>query len=92
MPSVPRLSTRPTALVGAWTSTGIAKAQTLDCGPLLTQWPDRDDTKRIEAAIAIWQAMIPARSTLFETYHAGLVHPPGGLWPAIVALVRHWCS
>jgi putative DNA primase/helicase len=65
--------------------------------------PDRDDAKRNHAALAIWQSATPAGGTLAETYlvsrglhlsppptlrfHAGLKHPSGGIWPAIVALV-----
>ena len=65
--------------------------------------PERDDTKRTEAALRIWQASAPAPSTLVDTYlqsrglqlqlpqtlrfHAGLKHPSGGIWPALVALV-----
>lgn len=64
---------------------------------------DRDDTKRIEAALVIWQTAIPAGGTPVETYlasrglhlqlpttlrfHAGLKHSSGGIWPAMVALV-----
>ena len=65
--------------------------------------PDRDDAKRSEAALAIWRSATPAVGTLVETYlvsrglyirppptlrfHAGLKHPSGGIWPAMVALV-----
>jgi putative DNA primase/helicase len=65
--------------------------------------PDRDDGKRTESALAIWQATTPAGNTLVESYlasrglrlpppptlrfHAGLKHPSGGIWPAMVALV-----
>jgi putative DNA primase/helicase len=65
--------------------------------------PDHDDAKRTEAALAIWQATTPAVNTLVESYlvsrglrhsppptlrfHAGLKHPSGGIWPAMVALV-----
>ena len=65
--------------------------------------PDRDDAKRTEAALAIWQAARPSDGTLVESYlvsrglylpptptlrfHAGLKHPSGGVWPAMVALV-----
>jgi putative DNA primase/helicase len=68
-----------------------------------TSKPDRDDAKRTEIALAIWQAAMPAAGTLVETYlasrglhlqppptlrfHAGLPHPSGGIWPAMVALV-----
>jgi putative DNA primase/helicase len=64
---------------------------------------DRDDAKRTEAALAIWQSAAPAGGTPVETYlisrglhisppatlrfHAGLKHPSGGIWPAMVALV-----
>jgi putative DNA primase/helicase len=65
--------------------------------------PDRDDAKRTEAALAIWQSATPADGTSVETYlalrglhvpppttlrfHAGLRHPSGGIWPAMVALI-----
>jgi hypothetical protein len=65
--------------------------------------PGEDTRKRIEAALALWRATQPADGTLVERYlhsrglhdvppsilrfHAGLRHPSGGLWPAIVALV-----
>jgi putative DNA primase/helicase len=65
--------------------------------------PDPDTLKRTEAALAIWQASQPADRTLVETYlrsrrlffpasaalrfHAGLKHPSGKVWPAMVALV-----
>ena len=63
----------------------------------------RDDAKRTEAALAIWQSATPAEGTLAEAYlvsrslhlpplltlrfHAGLKHSSGGIWPALVALV-----
>jgi hypothetical protein len=65
--------------------------------------PDRDDTKRSKAALAIWQSAISADGSLVETYlasrglhlpppktlrfHASLKHPSAGIWPAMVALV-----
>jgi putative DNA primase/helicase len=65
--------------------------------------PDRDDAKRTEAALTIWQVAMPAGRSLVETYlvsrslhlppsptlrfHGGLKHPSGGIWPAMVALV-----
>jgi putative DNA primase/helicase len=65
--------------------------------------PDFDGAKRSEAALAIWHSATPADGTLVETYlasrglhlppprtlrfHAGLKHPSGGIWPAMVALV-----
>ena len=58
--------------------------------------------KRTEAAFAIWQASQPAVGTPVETYlcsrglhvsppsvlhfHAGLKHPSGSVWPAMVAM------
>jgi putative DNA primase/helicase len=64
---------------------------------------DQDDARRSEAAFAIWQSAKPAQGTPVETYltsrgidlsppdslrfHAGLSHPSGGIWPAMVALV-----
>jgi putative DNA primase/helicase len=71
--------------------------------PNVERPPDLDEAKRIEAALAIWRSTTPARGTLVETYllsrglhlatppmlrfHAGLKHPTGGRWPAMVALV-----
>jgi putative DNA primase/helicase len=68
-----------------------------------TSQPDRDDAKRSKAALAIWQSAISADGSLVETYlasrglhvpppptlrfHAGLKHPSGGIWPAMVGLV-----
>jgi hypothetical protein len=58
---------------------------------------------RVDAALAIWNAAGPTQGTPVETYlvarglhliapptlrfHAGLKHPAGGIWPAMVALV-----
>ena len=65
--------------------------------------PDRDEVKRTEAALSIWQAAKPAGGTLIETYlgsrglllpptptlrfHPYLKHPSGDSWPAMIALV-----
>ena len=65
--------------------------------------PERDDAKRTESALRIWQASAPVPGTLVETYlrsrglhlqlpptlrfHAGLNHPSGSIWPAMVGLV-----
>jgi putative DNA primase/helicase len=65
--------------------------------------PDRDDARRSQEALAIWQSATPAGGTAVEAYlgsrslhlapppmlrfHAGLKHPSGGRWPAMVALV-----
>lgn len=66
---------------------------------------DGDAIKRTEAALAIWRASRPAEGTQVEIYlrsrgltiaippsirfHAGLKHPSGAVWPAMVALVTH---
>jgi hypothetical protein len=65
--------------------------------------PDPDDTRRSEAALAIWESAQRAQGTPVEVYlasraihlpapdglrfHPGLKHPSGGIWPAMVALV-----
>jgi DNA primase len=65
--------------------------------------PDPDAKARTEAALAIWQASRGVEGTPVEAYlrsrglnlpawpalrfHAGLKHPSGGVWPAMVALV-----
>jgi putative DNA primase/helicase len=64
---------------------------------------DRDDAKRTEVALDIWQAATPAGGSVVESYlasrglhlpptptlrvHGGLRHPAGGIWPAMIALV-----
>lgn len=64
---------------------------------------EQHDAKRIEGALRIWRASAPVPGTPVETYlnsrnlhlalpptlrfHAGLKHPSGGSWPALVALV-----
>jgi hypothetical protein len=66
---------------------------------------DADARKRTAFALAIWRACAPAEATPVQTYlaarginlpppdalrfHAGLKHPSGGIWPAMVALVTH---
>jgi putative DNA primase/helicase len=65
--------------------------------------PDPNILKRSETALRFWQAARPVEGTLVNTYlrsrslhisaqsvlrfHAGLKHPSGGIWPAMVALV-----
>jgi len=64
---------------------------------------EHDETARTEVALRIWAASKPASGTAVETYlrtrslhlleiealrfHAGLHHPSGTTWPAMVALV-----
>ena len=71
----------------------------------IAEEPDADALKRSAAALAIWQASQAAEGTPVATYlrsrgldlpaspalrfHAGLKHPSGGVWPAMVALVTN---
>jgi putative DNA primase/helicase len=71
----------------------------------LERKPENGDANRSQAAFAIWQSAKPAEGTPVETYlasrgicaptlgalrfHAGLKHPSGGMWPAMVALVTY---
>jgi len=66
--------------------------------------PECENAHRTEAALSIWQSAAPAGGTLVETYlvsrglhlpppptlrfHAGLRHPSGGIWPAMIAQVE----
>jgi hypothetical protein len=66
---------------------------------------DSEALRRAEAALAIWRGSQSAEGTPVETYlrsrgltvpippsvrfHAGLRHPSGVVWPAMVALVTH---
>jgi len=65
--------------------------------------PNRNDMKRTEGALRLWNVTLPAFDTLAESYlrsrglrfpplanirfHAGLKHPTGRTWPTMVALV-----
>jgi putative DNA primase/helicase len=88
---------------GLWTENRRGSpSQTAGRKPVERQ-PDRGDARRTEAALAIWQCARPARGTQVAAYlasrgidlpppdalrvHAGLQHPSGGTWPAMVALV-----
>jgi putative DNA primase/helicase len=66
---------------------------------------DHEEYRRTTAALAIWESAIPAMGTPVEVYlgsrglhlppsdvlrfHAGLKHPSGSVWPAIVAQVTN---
>ena len=86
---------------GLWPENG-APVQRSAPRATATSHPDHDDAKRTEAALAIWQVRcrpaarwsrhisprvdcISRRTTL--RFHAGLKHPSGSIWPAMVALV-----
>ncbi len=88
---------------GLWEENGYRRFTRPASRATANDRPDRDDAKRSAAALAIWQAATLADGTPVETYlvsrglhipppptlrfHAGLKHPSGGIWPAMVALV-----
>ena len=88
---------------GLWEENGYRRFTRAAPRKVANNQPERDDTKRSEVAIAIWQSAMPAEGTLVETYfasrglhlpppptlrfHSGLKHRSGGIWPAMVALV-----
>jgi putative DNA primase/helicase len=88
---------------GLWPDNGPRPSKRLALHAAATSQPDRDDTRRTEAALAMWNASILAEGSLVETYLAvrglrrplpptlrfrvGLKHRSGGIWPAMVALV-----
>ena len=88
---------------GLWTQRGPRLLSRSARHAAVERRPDERDAKRSEAALVIWESAKPAQGTLVETYlasrgihlsalnalrfHAGLKHPLGGVWPAMVALV-----
>ena len=90
---------------GLWPTTGWALSITRHRLRRIAEKPEADILKRSAAALAIWQASHAAEGTPVATYlrsrgldlpaspalrfHAGLKHPSGGVWPAMVALVTH---
>jgi putative DNA primase/helicase len=88
---------------GLWMETGPRRFIRSAPRATSTSQPDRDDSKRSKAALAIWQSATSAGGSLVEIYlgsrglhlpptptlrfHAGLKHPSGGIWPAMIALV-----
>jgi putative DNA primase/helicase len=89
--------------LGLWEAKGYRRLIHPTPRAVAPDQPDYDDAKRIEAALVIWKAAIPAGGTPVETYlasrglhlqlpttlrfHASLKHSSGGIWPAMVALV-----
>lgn len=87
---------------GLWTRGSRSFSRTARCTPVEHK-PNQDDARRSAAPLTIWQSAKPARGTPVETYlasrgidlpapdallfHAGLRHPSGSIWPAMVALV-----
>jgi hypothetical protein len=90
---------------GLWQATGRAPRIAFNHWRRIAGVPDADILKRSAAALAIWQASQAAEETPVASYlrsrgldlpalpalrfHAGLKHPSGGVWPAMVALVTH---
>ena len=90
---------------GLWAENGPRSLSRMARRTPVERKPDQDDARRSEAALAIWQSAKPAQGTPVETYlasrgidlpppdalrfHAGLKHPSGGIWPAMVALVTN---
>jgi len=88
---------------GLWVENGPRTLSRMARRTPIEHKPDHDDTKCTQAALAIWQSAKPAQGTPVETYlasraiclptpdalsfHAGLKHPSGGIWPVMVALV-----
>jgi hypothetical protein len=93
---------------GLWGDNAFRSFSRLARHTLVDGNPDRDEARRGAAALAIWQSAKPASGTLVQTYlisrgirlqppnalrfHAGLKHPSGGIWPAMVALVTNGAS
>jgi DNA primase len=88
---------------GLWDATGKSGRFAHKRRTGIAAEPDPDAKARTEAALAIWQASRGVEGTPVEAYlrsrglnlpawpalrfHAGLKHPSGGVWPAMVALV-----
>jgi putative DNA primase/helicase len=90
---------------GLWQTTGRGLGISRNHRRRIADEPDADPLKPSAAALAIWQASRAVAGTTVATYlrsrgldlpaspplrfHAGLKHPLGGVWPAMVALVTH---
>jgi putative DNA primase/helicase len=90
---------------GVWQTTRRASGIAHNHRCRIAKEPDAEALKRSQAALAIWQASQAVKSKPVTTYlrsrgldlsappalrfHAGLKHPSGGVWPAMVALVTH---
>ena len=86
-------------LLGRQGETALAQFAPLKVSP---SQPDQIQAERSAAALSIWKSAIPVNGTPVEGYltscdltksspspsfHRGLKHPSGGLWPCMVALV-----
>jgi hypothetical protein len=90
---------------GLWQTTGRALGIARNPRWRIAEEPNADALKRSAVALAIWQASQVAEGSLVATYlrsrglhlpalpalrfHAGLKHPSGGVWPAMLGLVTH---
>jgi putative DNA primase/helicase len=90
---------------GLWQTTGRVLDVGVRHRRRIAEELDTDAPKRSAAALAIWQASRAAEGTPVASYlrtrgldvpafpalrfHAGLKHPSGGVWPAMVAVVTH---
>lgn len=90
---------------GLWQTNGRGSGVGLKHRQRIAEEPDAEGLRRSAAAMAIWQASHAAEQTPVASYlrsrrldvpalpalrfHAGLKHPSGGIWPAMVALVTH---
>ena len=90
---------------GLWQTNGRVSGIAFNHRRRLTEEPDAEALQRSAAALAIWQASQAAQGSPVGTYlrsrgldlpvspvlrsHAGLKHPLGGVWSAMVALVTH---
>ena len=82
---------------------GLLDGRAIRHGARAARRSNKDDGARTPRALGIWREARQAGGTLVETYlasrglhlpppptlrfHAGLKHPSGGIWPAMVALV-----
>jgi hypothetical protein len=90
---------------GLWAESGLRSPSRTALRQPVEREPDRDDARRTEAALAIWQSTKPAPGTPVAAYltsrgihlpppdalhfTAALRHTLGGFWPAMVALVTN---
>jgi putative DNA primase/helicase len=90
---------------GLWQTTGRPLRIARKPRRRIAEEPDAEGLRRSRAALAIWQASHASEGTPVASYllsrgldcpvspalrfHAGLKHPSGGAWPAMVALVTH---
>jgi hypothetical protein len=88
-----------------WAENGPRSPSWTSRHKLVEREPDRNDQRRTQAALAIWQSARPAYATPAATYlvsrgihlpppdslrfHGSLKHPSGGFWRPMLALVTN---